>query len=340
MRNMDNATGSEKQFVAPDENRKRHVWIQRVAGYTLAAGGLIWVLHDVHPRELLAHLTIRDWRWAVAAIGTDILVFLAQGWRWSLLLSPLGRLRGLRATQAIYAGLFTNEILPLHVGELVRTYLVSRWLDVHFITVIPSIAVERLLDGVWLALGIGAVAVLVPLPRTIEDGADIFGVGVLVCASLFAYLVYWKAGHQSSDAGRFRFLNSATTSFRQIATSGRLWHASVISLLMLGLQALSFWMVMPAYGLNLSFWAGAVVFFIVHIGTAIPNAPGNVGTYQFFTVLGLTLFGIDKPTAAGFSFVVFFVLTVPLWIIGFFAFSQTGLSFSLLRKEIDRLAFR
>ena len=109
---------------------------------------------------------------------------------------------------------------------------------------------------------------------------------------------------------------------------------------MLGLQAFSFWLVMPGYGLNLSFWAGAVVFFIVHIGTAIPNAPGNVGTYQFFTVLGLTLFGIDKPTAAGFSFVVFFVLTVPLWVIGFFAFSQTGLSFSRLREEIDRLAIR
>jgi len=58
---------------------------------------------------------------------------------------------------------------------------------------------------------------------------------------------------------------------------------------------------MRAYGLGLSFWVGAAVFLILHFGTALPNAPSNVGTYQFFTVLGLTLFGIDKTTATGFS---------------------------------------
>ena len=116
------------------------------------------------------------------------------------------------------------------------------------------------------------------------------------------------------------------------------WRASAISLVMVGLQALSFWMVMPAFGLNLPVMAGFVVFFIVHIGTALPNAPGNIGSYQFFAVLGLTLFGVDKPTAAGFSFVVFFLLSVPLWIIGFFALSRTGLSFRQLRREITSLA--
>jgi hypothetical protein len=36
----------------------------------------------------------------------------------------------------------------------------------------------------------------------------------------------------------------------------------------------------------------------------IPNAPANVGSYQFFSVLGLTLFGVDKTVAAGFSIAV------------------------------------
>jgi glycosyltransferase 2 family protein len=332
--NMRSAGRSETQSDAPKEKRRAHAWIQRLLGYALAAGGLIWVLHDLHPREVLEHLTVRDWRWVAAAIAADILAFIAQGWRWSLLLAPLGKLRGLRATQAIYAGLFTNEMLPLHAGELVRAHVVSRWLGVPFLTVIPSMAVERLMDGVWLALGIAAVALLVPLPPNIGDGADIFGVAVLACIAAFAYLVYWKST-RPTDVGRFVFLNSAAGAFRRIATSGRLWYAAVISLVMILLQAASFWMVMPSYGLDLSFWAGAAVFVIVHIGTAIPNAPANIGTYQLFTVLGLTVFGVDKTVSAGFSFVVFLVLSVPLWIIGFFAFAQTGLSFSRLRQEVD-----
>ena len=61
------------------------------------------------------------------------------------------------------------------------------------------------------------------------------------------------------------------------------------------------------------FATGLAVFIIVHLGTLVPGAPANVGSYQFFTVLGLTLFGVEKAAAAGFSFVVFTVLTAPLW---------------------------
>lgn len=81
---------------------------------------------------------------------------------------------------------------------------------------------------------------------------------------------------------------------------------------MLLLQALSFRLVMRAYGLRLSPAAGAAAYLVVHLGTVMPGAPANVGTYQFFTVLGLTLFGVDRIAAAGFSLVVFTILTVPL----------------------------
>src|SRR6185503_14297076 len=191
--------------------------IQSIAGYVLAAAGLIWVLHDVHPSELVARFTIRDWRWMAAVVVADTLAYLAQGWRWSLLLLPLGKLRPVRVTQAVYSGLFANEVLPLHAGELFRAYVVSRWLQKRFIAVIPSIAVERLLDGLWLALAIGTVAIFVPLPRGIERGADIFGITIVVCAAGFAYLVYWKSAHE--PAPRLRFLTPVAVSFRQIAST-------------------------------------------------------------------------------------------------------------------------
>ena len=45
---------------------------------------------------------------------------------------------------------------------------------------------------------------------------------------------------------------------------------------------------------------------MIRFGTVIPNAPGNVGLYQAVTVLAMGLFGVDKSTAAGFSFVMWF----------------------------------
>jgi hypothetical protein len=103
------------------------------------------------------------------------------------------------------------------------------------------------------------------------------------------------------------------------------------------LQADTFWLIMCAYGLRLSFSIGALVFMIVQLGTAIPNAPANIGSYQFFTVVGLTLFGIGKTQAAGFSLVVFALLTAPIWALGLLALAKSGATLYSLRMEAAKL---
>lgn len=79
-------------------------------------------------------------------------------------------------------------------------------------------------------------------------------------------------------------------------------------------------------------WVASATLIIVRLGTAIPNAPANVGTYQFFCVVGLMLFGIDKSVAAGFSVVVFVVLTVPLWLLGSVALGRAGVTLRGFRR--------
>jgi hypothetical protein len=73
----------------------------------------------------------------------------------------------------------------------------------------------------------------------------------------------------------------------------------------------------------------------VRAGTAIPNAPANVGTYQFFTVLGLTWFGVAKTQATVFSVVVFVLLTLPLWLVGFVALRSAGYSLTHIRRDMS-----
>ena len=83
-------------------------------------------------------------------------------------------------------------------------------------------------------------------------------------------------------------------------------------------------------------FGGIAVFLIVHLGTALPSAPANIGTYQFFTVLGLTLLGVDKTSAAGFSLVVFALLSAPLWALGFWAFGRSGLTLFDVRARLGK----
>ena len=319
-----------------------------LVGYVLAAAALVWVLHDIHFGTMFASMQRIRWIWVAPAILFDVLSYACQGIRWRYLLRPVGSVSPLQTTQAIYAGLFTNEVVPLRVGELVRAYLVSRWTGAGFLSIVPSIAAERLFDGVWLAIAIGITAMFVPLPRDLLVGGDVLGIIVIAATAWFLYLVYRRrrdglrepadTRHRSKP---LRFLATMVSHVAEgvgkIGLSRNSYASLFISPLILVFQGIALWLMMVAYGFSLSVWVGMAVFLILHLGTALPNAPSNIGTYQFFCVVGLTLFGIEKSVATGFSFVAFFLLTLPLWILGLLAIAGSSMTLPAIRYEIDRL---
>lgn len=324
---------------------------RQVLGLAIAAACLVWVFHDVHGDRLLAQARSIRWGWVAVAIALDVLSYVCQGVRWRFLLKPAGGISLVRATQAIYAGLFTNEIVPLRAGEFVRAYLVSRWRAIAFVDVLPSIAVERFFDGIWLAVGIGLTAIFVRLPENLVGAADVLGVAVLLAAAFLVGLVIRNKRASVSPPpapeGRWnplRFFSALLgrlgRGIGEIGTSKYFYYSLFSSPLIFVCQILAFWSVMEACGLGLPLGAGAAVFMILYLGTAVPNTPSNVGTYQFFTVLGLSLFGVEKTTAAGFSVAVFVILTVPLWVLGIAAVAGTGMRLGDIRNEIGALISR
>ncbi len=338
---MDHRRGTETGVMNPagEVSRARNKgWI----GYVLAAACLVWVFHDLEWKRLFASVTAMNWWLLLPAAAADAGSYVTQGARWSLLLRPLGRLPPLKATQAIYAALFTNEVLPLRMGEVLRGYLASRWMPLPMTQVFSSIFVERFVDGVWMALAFGVVVLAAPLPRYLVDAEEALAAVIFAVAALFFYLIVRKrpAGRSPGGGAVSRLIGHATAASASIGSARTFYGAVALSGLLLVLQALSFWLVMEAYGLSLSIWQGGAVFLIVHLGTMIPSAPSNIGTYQFFTVLGLMLFGVDKTAASGFSVVVFLILTIPLWIIGLAAFGRAGLSLRMVRDEVAKVRQR
>jgi uncharacterized protein (TIRG00374 family) len=316
--------------------------LKRALAYAFALACLVAVFHDINPRRLLAAISIGNWQFIVLAIIFDILTYVLQGLRWQLLLAPVGRLSCLRATQAIYAGLFTNELVPLRLGELVRAFLVSRWLSTPFTPVLPSIVVERFIDACWLAAAVGLAAILVPLPKGFIAAGYALSSVVLLAAALFLWLVYREAKGSPRDAqssssrlvrGISRFASQFASGLRNIGKPHRIVVAALLSAGMLTCQVLALWFILLGCRINLSLWAGTIILLIVRLGTAIPNAPANVGSIQFFTVLALELFGVEKTIAAGFSITYFLVLTIPLWVIGLFAISDAGINISDIRSK-------
>ena len=320
--------------------KKLPPWLIPAAGYAVSIACLIWVYHGFDWRREIPRLRHTDWRWVTVAVMGDLAVYFTQGVRWSVLLKPVGELPVLRGVQAIYIGLFANEVLPLRPGELIRCFLVSRWASLPISVAVSSAVVERFLDGVWLVIGFYAAAQFVRLPVALVIGSQILII-VLACVAallVVAILEKKKAEHIVSRSRWAEGLKHLVQGIYGMGTSPAFLVAAVVSLAYLGLQVVPIYALMQGFGIHLSVGAAAVVLVILRLGSIPPQAPGNVGAFQALTVLALHLFGVEKSLATGFATLLFFVVTVPLWLGGFIALLATRMRLDQIHREAHGVA--
>ncbi len=301
-------------------------WLVPAACYAVSLACLIWVYRGFDWKSQWPRLAATDWRWVAVAVASDILVYVCQGFRWNVLLRPLARVPVYRSVQAIYIGLFANEVLPFRTGEVIRCFLKSRWSGLRFSVVLSSAVIERLLDGIWLVLGFLAASRYVPLPRPLVEGTKVLAVVLLIFGVLNAWAVLHRE-HAHGAVSRSRWANllrSIVDGLHAMGRSSSFPLAALLSFVYLALQVVPIYAAMRGFGLDLSVWAAGVVLVVLRVGSIPPQAPSNVGSFQFFTVLALRLLHVDRSQAVAFATLLFVLVTVPLWLGGFVALLATG----------------
>jgi glycosyltransferase 2 family protein len=317
--------------------------------YCIAAAALAWVFHDVNLSGLKKDFFNIVWPLAILGMAVDIGRYITQSIRWNLLLRPFGKISVFKTFQALYAGIFLNLILPLRVGEVARAYLASRFAEARFPGIVSSMVVEYLFDGIWFSLGIGLVALFVPFTGQMAGAARVLGVLVIAAIGIFIFFLFYKRNVESPDSAPPRslawkpvwhamsFLRKVRKGFQVIGVSRRFWFSFAISALDIVFHIIAFWILMHAYGIHLPLIVATAVLLFIFVGLIIPNAPSNVGSFQFLCVLGLLAFGVDKTTAGGFSVFFFVIVNIPQVVIGGIAFMRSGEKLNEIRAHIASL---
>ncbi len=315
--------------------RPRTKRILGILAYVAAAFCLFWVFRGIDFHSFLHQFQILKPLYLLIAIGFSVAVYFANSWRWWILLSPIAEVKFWKTVQSVYIGLFLNEVLPLRPGEVVRCYLLSRWTRLRISSVFASAALERLLDGLWTLAGFFAVAMTLKLPKSLVTGARILAIGIIVITCIWIVHVIRGRTRNSPAPDAEKTKSGFLDALRFMGDLRVVIAATLVSGISLACLILAMWFLMKGGSFDLSLAAAAAVFLIIRVGTVIPNAPGNIGSYQFFCVLAMGMFGVDKSAAAAFAILNFTVFTVPLLIGGTIAVAASGLKFSALTNAAE-----
>ena len=288
--------------------------------------------------------------WFVApAIGVYLVSVLFRTLRWRRLLLHMRAISLVRLYPVVVVGYMANDLLPMRIGELVRSYYVGEREGVSKTSALVTIFIERLLDAITLLLFIAVIALFAPLTglaQAFEESHGavwlLLGVALAVLfVAAFGFLLLVAFAPSTARAMAMAVtrplperLSSWLRGMFDLVLNGLKPLGSPRTVLVLFLQSVPIWLLESGlfYLIGLSFgfdevydsptemaMAMVLVTAIANIGASVPAAPGGIGLFDIIareTLVLLPLATVDRAVAGGYVAVVHAALLLPMIILG------------------------
>jgi len=256
--------------------------------------------------------------------------------RWRHLLAPIAQVPLRRVIAVSFVGYTAVLLLPLRAGEFVRPYLIGRDGKVSMVAATGTIGAERVIDGLFLTLVLGACLQvahpLSPLPDhigklAIPVAAVPFYAYLALAGFLFAFammaLFYWRAhwgdvligqtlgGISPKLAARVASLVKRLASgLKFLPNMKHVGPFMAETVVYWAMNGFCIWLLAKACRLDdLTLVQAFVVLGVLGVGIIVPAGPGLFGAFQASTYAALAMYFHDD-VVLGRGAVFVFVLYV------------------------------
>jgi len=295
--------------------------------------------------------------WVVSVPAYVLSVFF-RSLRWRHLTNPIAPIPRMVLFRAESIGFMVNNIVPLRIGELVRTWYLARESGTSTSAILGTVVLERVLDVVCvLLMAAGALALmggdssetamfsqgakwLLPAALVPLGGLILLRVApapMIAIARFFTSPFPARLGKLVEDL-LTRFIDGLGALSGGMHLFWIVLHSLIIWLIF---STLPFYAALYAFGLELggpletlvTTW---VLLAAVGVAVAVPSAPGFVGPYQVAFSMVLTRFGVPPATAFAVGLLAWFVFWATLTLQGLLLVYLGGLSLGELTQETGK----
>ena len=283
----------------------------------------------------------------VGVLGVLTTQILLRAFRWPLLLpAPRGggTISLLRIVPVLLVGYLGNAVLPLRLGEPIRAFLVARRENVDAAEAFGSVVLERVIDTGTLAIVAFIAAIAVGAQEWIVRATGLAAVAgaaaivalVTIGLSPFVRLLDRFAvrlpGATRTEPLRVRLADFARGVDRP-SRSRVIVVAVVVSLACWMFDAVTFTLVAFSVGVSLNPMAALLIAAVTVLGTALPSAPGYVGTFELAAAGTAVTLGVAAAPALAIAMLAHVLMVLPVAVGG--AISLVAMDVKLGRLADD-----
>ncbi|MBT5773764.1 MAG: flippase-like domain-containing protein [Dehalococcoidia bacterium] len=323
--------------------------LRALLGLLVSALFLVLLLRQVDLGEVWDALREVEWPWVAAAAVPFALGLWLRALRWRLVLRAWVPVTQSEATSLMLIGLAANNLLPVRAGEVVRAVLVERLHGGSRVRVLATIVVERVFDGLVLALFLAVVLATRGGNDVLQLLALAMGLGFIVATAVLAWIA---ARPDAANRQLVRLLGVVPTRARPEARrwmgnfiaglsqlSGlRGWTAVLVaSAGSWGLEAMAYWFVGEGFGLGLDPWLYLGVAGAANLAIAAPSTSGGIGPFEFFAREVLVVFGATSAVATAYALALHAMILVPVVIAGLLLLWRNHLGVGVL-TNVDQMS--
>ncbi len=316
--------------------------IQALAGLAVSGGAIWWTLRGKPLGPIWAAVMNADYRYLLPYFLILILIHFIRTIRWGILLEPVAKIPFGRLNAASAVGFMALVLLPFRLGEFARPYLVAERPTLRVSAALSSVAVERVADGIFMALVL--MMGLLGVPEGTPGLPFLRASGVVVFVFFAVLLAFLVLGYRSPDravnlthrlldpispriAERLAGITHAfVQGLRLMPSRGKVALFFLLTLAYWGMNGFGMALLARGFGFDLGVVATATVLGALVAGVTIPAGPGMVGTFQAAVVLAPALFApkeVVDTRGNAYAYVLWFAQLTQQTIFGlFFLFSR------------------
>ena len=276
---------------------------------------------------------------------------LLRALRWRYLMDPIKRVDVASLFSALLIGYMANILMPAHLGELLRAYVLGKKREVSASSTFATIVVERIIDVFALLLLMVFAILVYPFPEWINKAGYAMLVGTV---GLFVFLILLKKYFAFFERFLNLFLRPLPKKLQERLVRGierfvlgivplrSGWDYPVVAVLSVVIWAcygFIIHLVLYAFDFvtlyHLPWSTSLIVLVVTTIGIVVPSSPGYVGTYHWLCQISLAMFGVPAGPALSFAILTHGVNFLPVLIVGLILAYYEGVEIFRVQDKAD-----